>query len=218
MFNLNDPILSPEIEAYAGLHTSPPSGILAKLDRDTHLRTHMPQMLSGHLQGTFLRMLSRMIRPVKILDIGTFTGYSAICLAEGLGNGGWLDTIELNPEMAEFAAAYFKESGLDKSIIQHCGNALDILPGLEGPYDLVFIDADKEIYQACFDLIFPKTRQGGWILADNTLWYGRVVLPDAGGDRETAAICGFNDYIQSHPGVENLLLPLRDGIMIMQKR
>jgi len=212
-----NPLGSPLIEAYAENHSSPEPDVLTRLSRDTHLRTHMPQMLSGHLQGTLLRMISQMLKPKQILEIGTFTGYSAICLAEGLADTGILHTLEINPEMQDFAAKYFQEAGLSDKIMMHTGIALDILPGLPGPFDLVFIDADKDNYIPYFDLAMEKTRPGGWIIADNTLWYGRVLEPDAGNDRETAGIIAFNDYVQSHPEVENLLLPLRDGLMIIRK-
>ena len=210
-------LVSPLIEAYAENHTSGEPEILARLSRETHLRTHMPQMLSGHLQGAFLRMISRMLKPECILEIGTFTGYSAICLAEGLPLTGVLHTIEMNPEMQDFAGKYFEQAGLSHKIVMHTGNALDILPTLPGPFDLTFIDADKDRYIRYFDMALEKTRAGGWIIADNTLWYGRVLDPDAGKDRETAGIIAFNDYVLSHPGVENLLLPVRDGLMIIRK-
>ena len=210
-------LVSPLIEAYAGEHTLNEPEILALLSRETHLRTHMPQMLSGHLQGALLRMISQMLKPEFILEIGTFTGYSAICLAEGLSVTGILHTIEINPEMQDFAEKYFRKAGLAGKIVMHIGNALDILPSLPGPFDLTFIDADKDRYIQYFNLALEKTRAGGWIIADNTLWYGRVLEADAGKDRETAGIIAFNDYVQSHPGVENLLLPVRDGLMIMRK-
>jgi caffeoyl-CoA O-methyltransferase len=210
-------LVPPLIEAYSGKHTSEEPEILAQLTRETHLRTYMPQMLSGHLQGALLRMISQMIKPDCILEIGTFTGYSALCLAEGLSSTGILHTIEINPEMLDFAGRYFIKAGFDKKIVMHSGNALDILPSLPVPFDLSFIDADKDHYIEYFDMVLEKTRPGGWIIADNTLWYGRVLDPDTDNDRETAGIIAFNKHVQSHPGVENLLLPVRDGLMIIRK-
>ncbi|NVO19236.1 MAG: O-methyltransferase [Bacteroidetes bacterium] len=211
-------LVSPLIEAYAEAHTTDEPEVLARLRRDTHLRTHMPQMLSGHLQGMLLRMLSQMIRPGMILEIGTFTGYSAICLAAGLMPTGKLHTIEINPEMVEFASGYINEAGLKSQVIMHTGDAMEIIPTLPGPFDIVFIDANKENYTRYFDLIIDKIRPGGWLIADNTLWYGRVLDKDAENDKETAGIVAFNKYVHSHPAVENLLLPVRDGLMVIRKK
>jgi predicted O-methyltransferase YrrM len=210
-------LISPLLEAYAENHTTPEPDILARLSRETHLRTSAPQMLSGHLQGMLLRMISFMLKPERILEIGTFTGYSAICLAQGLSATGVLHTIEINPELHDFAANYFSQAGLADRIVMHTGHALDILHTISGPFDLSFIDADKDQYIPYFDLVLEKTRPGGWIIADNTLWYGRVLDKNSGHDRETAGIIAFNEYLQSHPGVENLLLPVRDGLMISRK-
>lgn len=210
-------IMKPGIEKYATDHTSEELPVLAKLSRATHLRTHQPQMLSGHLQGAFLQMISRMVKPVTILEIGTFTGYSALCLAQGLPEEGKLITIDCNPEMEDFTRPYFEESGLSKKIELITGDATEIIENLEGPFDMVFIDADKENYLNYFKQIYPKVSPGGYILADNTLWYGRVIEPNAGSDRETAGIVNFNTYVQHHEGVDNVLLPLRDGIMIVRK-
>jgi len=210
-------IMKPGIEKYATDHTSEELPVLAKLSRATHLRTHQPQMLSGHLQGAFLQLISRMVKPAAILEIGTFTGYSAICLAQGLPENGTLITIDCNPEMEDFTRPYFEESGLSKKIKLITGDATEIIENLQGPFDMVFIDADKENYLNYFKQIYPKVSPGGYILADNTLWYGHVIEPNAGSDRETAAIVNFNTYVQHHEGVDNVLLPLRDGIMIVRK-
>jgi predicted O-methyltransferase YrrM len=218
MTGYDDGLLKPGIEVYAHDHTSAELPVLAKLTRATHIRTHMPQMLSGHLQGAFLQMISHMIQPTAILEIGTFTGYSAICLAQGLKKGGSLTTIECNPEMEDFARPYFEEAGLSRKINMITGDAREIIAELNGPFDLVFIDADKENYLAYFEMVFPKVQPGGYILVDNTLWYGRVIQPGSESDRETAGIIQFNKYIQQHEGVENVLLPLRDGIMIVRKK
>jgi predicted O-methyltransferase YrrM len=218
MNEFDESLLKPGLEKYAVNHTTAELPVLAKLSRATHLRTHQPQMLSGHLQGTFLQMISHMIRPQSILEIGTFTGYSAICLAQGLPPGGKLYTIDINPEMEDFAMPYFEEAGLNEKIVMLTGNASEIIENLPGPFDLVFIDADKENYITYFDLAFPKVKPGGYILVDNTLWYGRVLDINAETDRETAGIVKFNNYVQQHKGVENMLLPLRDGITIARKK
>jgi caffeoyl-CoA O-methyltransferase len=208
---------TPEIDQYAESHSSAEPELLARLNRETHLRTHMPQMISGNTQGTLLRMISGMMKPMKILEIGTFTGYSAICLASGLQEDGVLHTIEINPEMEDFAMKYFREAGMEHKIHMHIGAALEIIPTIEGPFDLVFIDADKENYTRYLELVLDNLSKDGLILADNTLWYGRVIRPDAEKDRETAGIIEFNNYVQSCPGVENLLLPLRDGITMIRR-
>lgn len=211
-------IMKQGIEKYAVDHTSEELPVLVKLSRATHLRTHQPQMLSGHLQGAFLQMISHMIKPTAVLEIGTFTGYSAICLAQGLKAGGNLTTVDCNPEMEDFARPYFEEAGLNDKISMVIGDASEIIAGLQGPFDLVFIDADKENYINYFKMVFPKVSPGGHILADNTLWYGRVIDPGAESDRETAGIINFNKYIKHHQGIEHVLLPVRDGIMMVRKK
>lgn len=218
MNEFDESLLKPGLEKYAVNHTTAELPVLAKLSRATHLRTHQPQMLSGHLQGTFLQMISNMIRPKNILEIGTFTGYSAICLAQGLQPGGKLFTIDINPEMEDFAMPYFEEAGLKDKIVMLTGNASEIIETINESFDLVFIDADKESYITYFDMAFAKLNPGGYILTDNTLWYGRVLDVNAETDRETAGIVRFNKYVQQHPGVENILLPLRDGITIARKK
>jgi len=218
MNDFDEGLLKPGIEKYALDHTTAEMPVLAKLSRATHLRTHQPQMLSGHLQGVFLQMLSHMIKPEAILEIGTFTGYSAICLAQGLKPGGMLHTIDCNPEMEDFTKPYFEEAGLTGKISMYTGNAIEIITQLEGPFDLVFIDADKENYCHYFEMVLPKVSAGGYILADNTLWYGRVVLPGAESDRESSGIIRFNNFVKEHPDVDTVLLPVRDGITIMRKK
>jgi predicted O-methyltransferase YrrM len=218
MSEFDDGLLKRGIERYAIDHTSAEMPVLAKLSRATHLRTHMPQMLSGHLQGVLLQMISKMIQPSIILEIGTFTGYSAICLAQGLKPDGLLYTLESNPEMTDFASPYFEEAGVNEKIIMITGNASESIKALPGPFDLVFIDADKDNYIHYFDQVFPKVSPGGYILADNTLWYGRVTEANAESDRETAGIVNFNKYIKNFPGIENILLPVRDGITIILKK
>ncbi len=218
MSEYEEGLLKPGIEKYAVEHTSAELPVLAKLSRATHLRTHQPQMLSGHLQGAFLQMISHMIKPSAILEIGTFTGYSAICLAQGLQPGGILYTIDINPEMQDFAMPYFEEAGLRDKIMMLTCNAGEIIENLPGPFDLVFIDADKESYISYFDQVLPKVTPGGYILIDNTLWYGSVLKSTAETDSETAGIVSFNEYVQQHNAVENILLPIRDGITIARKK
>ena len=218
MTDFDESLMLPGIEKYADQHTSPEIPVLARLSRATHLRTHQPQMLSGHLQGAFLQMISHMIKPAAILEIGTFTGYSAICLAQGLQEGGKLITIDCNPEMEDFATPFFKEAGLQNRIEMWVGDAAAIIQSMSGPFDLVFIDADKESYVRYFELVYPLVKPGGYILADNTLWYGRVIKPGAETDRETAGIVRYNNFVKQHSGVEHVLLPLRDGIMIARKK
>lgn len=208
----------PEFESYAQLFTSAESDLLVRLTRETHFISTTPGMLSGNLQGILLKMISRMIQPESILEIGTFTGYSAICLAQGLQPGGILHTIDNNPEVLDIAEKYFKEAGLTDKIIQHSGNAIQILPSIPGPIDLVFIDADKENYVDYYKAVFPKVRPGGFILADNVFWYGKVMDPDALNDKETRGIATFNQYIKDDQAIEHLLLPIRDGLMLVRKK
>jgi len=207
--------LPPKIAQYAEAHTTPDTPVLANLDRQTHLKTLKPRMLSGHLQGRFLSMVSHMARPKAILEIGTFTGYSALCLAEGLAPGGMLHTIEADEELEPIIRDHIQASGFQDRICLHIGNALRIIPLLEGPFDIVFIDAAKREYPAYYDAIFPKVRPGGFIIADNILWSGKVTLPKF--DTDTAIIDAFNKQIHNDPRVENILLPLRDGIMVARK-
>ncbi len=224
-----------EIERYAQLMSSPESDVLNQLNRDTHALVLKPRMLSGHLQGKLLEMISNMLRPHRILEIGTYTGYSAICLAQGLRNDGRLHTIDHNPELEDFAARYIKKAGLERKVIQHIGEALEVLPQIKETFDLVFIDADKGNYIRYFDMVYDKLRPGGFILADNVLWSGKVICPcdeaplpgihnDAVSPREATkkdpeaeAIIRFNNYLRTHPGIQNLLLPFRDGLMISMK-
>ena len=173
-------------------------------------------MASGHVQGKFLELISRMISPEYILEIGTFTGYSAICLAKGLKPGGKLMTIEINDELIEFARSYFIKSGLDSQIVQLTGNALEIIHGLNQMFDLVFIDADKREYIDYFRNIFEKVKPGGFIIADNTLWGGQVVEPDTT-DQQARGIIAFNEMIKNNLSIEKMIVPLRDGLTIIHK-
>lgn len=210
-------MLSEKLENYILDHTTAEDSLLADLNRETHLKVMYPRMLSGNLQGKFLEMISHMIKPKAILEIGTYTGYSAICLAKGLSDDGVLHTIEINPELNGFSEKYFNKSGLKYKIQQHIGSALEIIPQLNEVFDLVFIDADKENYLNYYKLVFDKVKTGGFILADNALWDGKVIKDTNQQDKETKGIDEFNKYIQQDKGVENMLLPLRDGIMLIRK-
>jgi len=203
------------IDDYCRDHTSPESALLKKINRDTHAEVLMPRMVSGHLQGRFLSLISKMIKPKRILEIGTYTGYSAICLAEGLNPTGKLITIDINEELETRVRGYFKETGLDNQIDYRIGDAAEIIPTLNATFDLVFIDADKENYQHYYDLVFDKVASGGFIMADNVLWSGKVVGEKK--DKDTRAIMAFNDFVTNDPRVENMLLPLRDGILLARK-
>lgn len=206
------------IQEYSETHSSPESPLLQKISRETHLEVLNPRMLSGHLQGRILAFFSKMMRPRHILEIGTYTGYSAICLAEGLSEGGKLYTIEANEELEKRVKGYFKEAQLEDKIDFRIGKALDIIPQIDVTLDLVFIDADKPNYGNYFDLVINKVRQGGLILADNVLWSGKVVQEaEDKKDKSTGALKIFNQKVQTDPRVENLLLPLRDGLMIAIK-
>ncbi len=210
-------LLSEDIDRYASAFSSPEPGVLARLGRDTQAKVLRARMLSGHMQGRMLALFSRMIRPKRILEIGTYTGYSALCLAEGLDADGMLHTIDRNAELEDFAAKYIREAGYEKVIKQHIGEALDVLPLLNETFDLIFIDADKENYIKYFDIIYPQVRKGGIVIADNALWSGKVLMPDEEMDEETRGIARFNEYIRNHKGVQQLLLPFRDGLMLIEK-
>src|ERR1700704_3516584 len=208
-------ILDKGLLRYSEEHTTFESELLKKIDRYTHTEVPKPRMLSGHLQGRFLSMISHMIKPSAILEIGTYTGYSAICLAEGLSVNGKLITLDINEELEGRVRNYFKEAGLENVIDFQIGNALHIIPMLAFTFDLVFIDADKENYSNYFDLIIDKVPVGGFILADNVLWSGKVL--DAKPDKDTRAIHEFNRKIQNDKRVENILVPVRDGVMLIRK-
>lgn len=209
--------LDPEIQGYAEAHTQPESDLLHRINRETHLEVLKPRMLSGHLQGRLLSMFSHMMQPRMVVEVGTYTGYSALCLAEGLAPDGQLITIDVNEELDDRVRAYVQDAGLADRISFRLGNALDILPEIEGPLDMVFIDADKVNYGRYFDLVIDKVRPGGLILADNVLWSGKVVQPVKDNDEATKALLAFNDMVQDDPRVENILLPVRDGIMMARK-
>lgn len=207
--------IKPEIVNYSEKHTSDESELLKSINRDTHAKVMMPRMLSGHLQGRILAMLSNLIKPNSILEIGTYTGYSAICLAEGLAEGGKLITIDVNEELEDRVRNYISQAGLTNRIDFRIGNALEIIPRLQETFDLVFIDADKENYSRYYDLVIDRVNLNGLILADNVLWSGKVL--DAKPDKDTKAILDFNAKVHTDSRVENVLLPVRDGIMMLRK-
>lgn len=205
------------LDQYIDAHISPEDDYLNELDRETHQKVLHPRMLSGHLQGQFLSMISCMIKPKCILEIGSFTGYSALCLAKGLAEGGQLHTIEIDDELESLAKKYFLKSGMSDQIVQHIGDAREIIPSLYLVFDLVFIDADKRDYCDYYRLVFDQIPVGGFIVADNVLWGGKVIDPDSFGEEQTHGILEFNDLVQNDPRVRNVLLPVRDGIMLVQK-
>lgn len=210
--------LPPDLAAYAEAHTSPESELLHQLNRNTRAQVVAPRMLSGHLQGRFLAMIAQMIHPRRILEIGTYTGYSALCLAEGLTDDGRLITIDHNEELEPFARSYWQQSPLSAKIELLTGLAADIIPTLTDTFDLVFIDADKRSNALYYELVFDKLRPGGYMLADNVLWSGKVVEPVRASDQDTPAVLAFNHMVQHDDRVENVLLPVRDGIMLIRKR
>ena len=201
---------------YCEAHTSPPSEVLQRLERETHLRTLAPQMLSGTMQGQFLKLVCTVKQPTRVLEIGTFTGYSAIWMAEGIPDGGVLHTIEANKELEYLIRKSISSSGLESKIQLHVGDALEIIPKLDGPFDLVWIDAAKQDYTKYYDLVFEKIGRGGIILADNVLWSGKVYHKNEQ-DIDTEALRNFNKKVQDDPRVENVLLPIRDGILMARK-
>jgi caffeoyl-CoA O-methyltransferase len=209
--------LPDELETYIENHTKPETQALKNLNRETHAHVLMPQMLSGHLQGRFLKMLTNMIQPKEVLEIGTFTGYSAISIAEGLNEGATIHTIDINEELLGMVQKYVKESGNDKKIKTYTGNALQIIPTLHQVFDMVFIDADKKNYSNYYDIVFDKVRKGGYIIADNVLWSGKVVEKAAKPDVDTKSIMEYNDKVMNDTRVENVLVPIRDGLMIARK-
>ncbi len=206
-----------KVNHYCEDHTTAESSVLSDLNRKTHLKVLMPNMLSGHLQGRLLAMLSSMIRPERVLEIGTYTGYSAICFAEGLKEGGKITTIDINEELEDIVYTYLEKAGVSDRVDFIIGNALELIPGMEGEFDLVFIDADKENYLKYYELVLPKLKPGGFIIADNVLWSGKVLDGAKHQDAETSALIEFNETIHNDPRVANILLPVRDGLMLLRK-
>lgn len=206
--------ISEELEHYVEQHCSPESDLLQRLNKETYQKVLQPRMLSGHFQGRVLSMLSKLIRPEKVLELGTYTGYASLCLAEGLSPSGELHTIDIKEELVNFQRKYFDASGYGKQIFQHVGPALEIIPTIDGPFDLVFMDADKENYIAYFHLILPKMKPGGIILSDNVLWSGKVVEPLQPNDKSTQVLLEYNQLLATHPKLETVLLPIRDGLTV----
>ncbi|RPD50183.1 O-methyltransferase [Hymenobacter sediminis] len=209
-----------ETQLYADRHTTPESPLLARLNRETHVQLLYARMISGHAQGRLLSMLSHMVRPWRVLELGTFTGYSALCLAEGLAPDGVLHTIEQNPELEDRIRRYVREAGQEQQIQLHIGDARRIIPTLPETWDLVFIDADKINNDTYYELVLPQVRPGGFVLIDNVLRSGQVldsyvVKPS---DKDTQAVRAFNDKVQADERVENVLLPLRDGLLVVRKK
>ena len=205
------------VEEYSMLHTTEESELLNKIDRETHLEVLRPRMLSGHFQGRILSMLSKMISPYRILEIGTYTGYSAICLAEGLTEDGKLYTIDINEELEDRVRQYFLESNYNQQIDLIIGDALNLIPRLKESWDIVFIDADKKNYTQYFNMVVASVKSGGYIIADNVLWSGKVVEKDHL-DEDTLALRVFNDTLSKDPRFEVVLLPVRDGLLIARKK
>lgn len=206
-----------ELIDYIEQHSEPESALLSKINRETHLEVLVPRMLSGHLQGRVLSILAKMISPKYILEIGTYTGYSALCLAEGLKIDGRLITIDKNMELETRVKSYFAESLFKKQIDFKVGSALDIIPTLSKSFDLIFIDADKTNYLNYYNLVIDKMESGSFIIADNVLWSGKVAKPLTEDDADTKALVEFNKVIQHDNRVENVLFPIRDGLMIIRK-
>jgi len=210
-------IIDKKIQAYAEDHTSQETNLLSQINRETHANVLLPRMLSGHLQGRVLSMFSHMIKPKMILEIGTYTGYSALSLAEGIDKTGKLITIDVNEELEDQVRGYFKESEFNQLIDFRVGDALQIIPQLDNKFDLVFIDADKLQYQNYYELVMDKMNRGAFMIVDNVLWSGKVLAKDKNKvDQETRAIIEFNQMIQQDKRVENVLFPVRDGLLVLR--
>mgnify|MGYP003565382545 CR=1 FL=1 len=207
-----------KLEDYILAHTEAESELLAELNRETEHKILLSRMLSGHLQGKVLEMISKMIKPSYILEIGTYTGYSALCLALGLSEEGVLHTIEINDELENFTKSFFEKSVIGHKIKFYIGDACTIIPQLPDNIDLVFIDGDKRQYIDYYKLVIEKTQSGGFILADNVLWSGKVVDTNSKPDEYTEGILAFNDFVHQDNRVENVILPIRDGIMLLRKK
>ena len=209
--------LPTDIENYVETFTSGESKVLHELNRETNQKFLIPRMLSGHLQGRVLSLFSHLLQPRRILEIGTYTGYSALCLAEGLQSDGKLITIDVNEELEDVVNRYVQKSGLSEKIEFRIGNAMELIPEMNELFDLVFIDADKTNYSNYFDLVIDKVRPGGCIIADNVLWSGKVIHDKENQDEDTTALVAYNQKVQNDPRVENVLMPVRDGLMIARK-
>ena len=210
--------ISQELEDYIEQHSEKEPALLAALNKETYQKILLPRMLSGHFQGRVLSMLSKLIRPVNILEIGTFTGYAALCLCEGMQENGQLHTIDIKEELETIQRKYFDKSPWGSQIFQHLGEAIAIIPTLELKFDLVFIDADKENYLNYFEMIVPKMKKGGIILSDNVLWSGKVLEPLQKNDSSTKVLLEYNELLKNDPRVETVLLPIRDGLTVSRIR
>ncbi len=210
--------LSESLQDYITEHTENEPSYLAELTRETHLKVIQPRMITGHYQGRVLSMLSKIIQPTHVLEIGTYTGYSALCLAEGLIENGRVHTIDVNEELHEMQRKYFNKSGFGDRIVQYTGNALDIIPTLDMVFDLIFIDAEKKEYLNYFEAILPKTRQGTIILSDNVLWSGKVLETPDKNDKATQALLNYNRILKEDTRIETVLLPIRDGLTVSRVR
>ena len=208
--------ISSKLQQYIDDHSMEESDLLKALDRETHQKVLQPRMLSGSYQGRLLALLAKMIEPKKILEVGTYTGYATLCMAEGLSTGGSIDTIDYNEELSDIQRRYFDQSPYRSQIVQHLGEAKDVIKTLTGPYDLVFLDADKENYPHYFDLVIDKLETGGVILSDNVLWSGKVL--EKATDEATSALQEYNHKINTDARVETIILPIRDGLTITRKR
>ena len=207
-----------KLDEYVCLHTSEEDDLLKELNRQTHLKVLQPRMLSGHFQGRFLSMISKMIQPSAILEIGTYTGYSALCLAEGLKKDGKLITIDKNEELEEFVSNFFEKSAYSQNIEYVIADAMKYIPTIKQSFDLVFIDADKGNYLNYYNLVIEMIPSGGYILADNVLWSGKVIEEKSMNDKDTKAIMDFNSFVMNDNRVENVLLPIRDGLFLVRKK
>jgi predicted O-methyltransferase YrrM len=206
--------LSETLQEYITTHSEDEPSYLTELSRETHIKVIQPRMITGHYQGRVLSMLSKIIGPTNILEIGTYTGYSALCLAEGLAPNGQVHTIDVNEELAGIQRKYFDKAGYSDRIKQYTGDALDIIPALTMQFDLVFIDAEKKEYVRYFEAVLPKTRKGSIILSDNVLWSGKVVEPIEANDKATKALLQYNQMLKDDPRVETVMLPIRDGLTL----
>lgn len=206
--------ISQELEDYIEKHSQNEPELLAQLNKETYQKILLPRMLSGHFQGRVLSMLSKLIRPVTVLEIGTYTGYASLCLCEGLQENGQLHTIDIKEELVDFQRKYFDKSPWGNQIFQHLGEAISIIPNLDLKFDLVFIDADKENYLNYFEMIVPKMNKGGIILSDNVLWSGKVLEPLQKNDSSTESLIRYNELLKNDPRVETVLLPIRDGLTV----
>lgn len=210
--------ISDELDRYVCAHSENEPGYLQELNRRTHLDVLQPRMLSGHFQGRVLSMFSHMIRPKRILEIGTYTGYSALCLAEGLTEDGLLITIDVNEELEELVSSFIEKSGMEQKIRSIVGDAVQVIPTLDEEFDIVFIDADKRNYINYYHLVFDKVKKGGYIIADNVLWSGKILEPYDKLDKSTRVIMDYNKLIHEDDRVQEVLLPIRDGLMIARKK